>query len=198
MTKFRLNTVLVNPQTLKDFSDARTEMTTIGINALTGIFTVLAAGLAMSSFFTNGLIILATFLFGPLVGFLISSTYPRIEWVVGRKFGGKASLNDTYRIFAWSFLLVGFALLFYSLIMQVIDKPSVAVGVLLSLPSAVLALLAIRSYSYNTIAAQKLTATRGGAGMVITAVLFVLLIAGCVSLIWLLYRYGASENIKAL
>ncbi len=198
MSGLRLYTLLIDPRSLKEYADARTEITAIGVNAFTGIFLVLAAAVAMTPLFSNALVILVSILFGPLVGFLVSSIYPRIERIVGRRMGGTASLDELYRIFAWSFLSVGFALLLYSLLLKLIQRPGIAVSLLLSIPSLALMLLAIRSYWSNTIDAQKLTRTRASAVLVITLILFIILIAGCGAAISLLYKYGASENIKAL
>lgn len=197
MRNFLIYTLIADPRRLKEFTDSKKEMTAVGVNAVTGIFLVLAAALTMSSLFTTGLVILASILFGPLVGFVISSSYPRIEWTVGRRLGGKAALDELYRIFAWSFLPVGFSLLFYSLVMLFIKEPGIAVSLLLAIPSIGLFLLAVRNYCSNSIAVQQFSIKRGTLGLVITVVLFIVLIAGCGSLLRLLYNYGVCENLKA-
>lgn len=198
MPKLRLYTLIADPRSLKEFADTKPEIAAVGVNAVTGSLLVLAAAVAMAPLFSNTLVVLLGILFGPLVGFLVSSTYPRIELAVGRRMGGKASLDELYRIFAWSFLLIGFASLFYSLLLKLVQNPGIIAGFLLSVPSLALVLLAARSYWSNMIAGHRLTRARGSAVLVITLILFIILIVGCGATVSLLYKYGASENIKAL
>jgi hypothetical protein len=196
MSDYRLYAVLTDPRSLKAFADTRTEIEAIGVNAVTGMCLVWSAFLAMS-LFTNALVILAGVLFGPLFGFLVSSIYPRIELVVGRRMGGEASLDELYRLFAWSFFFVGLAALLYSLLTKFLEKPGLVSEILLAVPSVVLVVLAARGYWSNLISSQRVTRVRGSVGPAITLALFVILIVGCGAVISLVYSYGASVGIKA-
>lgn len=133
-----------------------------------------------------------------LLGFVVTSTYPRIEHAVGRRMGGSASHDELYRIFAGPFLVVGSASLLYGVLTKFIEKPGVVSDILLAIPSAVLIIFAARNYWSNLIASQSVTRARGSALMAITILLFIILILGCGAAISLAYRYGASEGIKAI
>ena len=108
MKSIPLLSFIYSPRNLHDFSKSQDEMVAVTINAITGVLIVLAAA-TLSQMFTVTMALLLGILFGPLVGFALSSIYSRIEWFVGTKMGGKASRSDLYRIFAWSFLPLGCA-----------------------------------------------------------------------------------------
>lgn len=173
-------------------------MTAVGINAVYGMLVLFALVSSMLSMFTAGFVVTATLLFGPLLGFIVSSLYPRVEMTVGRRLGGRATLDELYRLFAWSFLPAGLAFLLVALLFSLLDRTSTVVQWILSLPLLVLVGCGIRNYCSNVITAQRFTLGRGLTGMVITFILFAVLITAGIGIVAILLRMGAGESLSAI
>jgi hypothetical protein len=173
-------------------------MTAVGINAVYGMLVFTALAPSMLSMFTAGFVVTVTFLFGPLLGFIVSSLYPRVEMTVGRRLGGRATLDELYRLFAWSFLPAGLALLLVALLFSLLDRTPTAVQWILSLPVLVLFSCGIRNYCSNVVAAQRFTLTRGLTCLVITFILFVALITAGIGFVGIAFRYDAGESVSAI
>jgi len=149
------------------------------------------------SMFTAGFVVTVTLIFGSLLGFIVSSLYPRVEATVGRRLGGRASLDELYRLFAWSFLPAGLGLLLVALF-SLLDRTSTVVRWIISFPVLILFCCGIRNYGSNVISAQRFTLARGLTGMVITFILFVVLITAVIGLVAILFRCGAGENLSTI
>jgi hypothetical protein len=165
-------------------------MTAVAVNAVNGIFVVTAVSMTMLSLFTGLLVALLGILFGPLVSFIVSSIYSRIEWTTGRRLGGNATLDDLYRVFAWSFLPFGLACLLYGFILFVLIKPESATLYVELIPPVVVLLWSIWNYCSNIIAVQQFTRIKGTASLVLTSFLFLVVIAGGAGVFLLLTNYG--------
>jgi hypothetical protein len=188
--------LLFRPRVVLDRATKSSEIAAVIVNAINGMCVVGAIALPMHSLFTCTLVALQIILFGPLVGFVFSSLYSRVEWTVARRLGGKASLDDIYRLFAWAFLPAGFAVLLYGLIILTLKVPSTKSELLAAIPSLFLFCCAIRNYCSNIIITQHFTRTRGAVSMAVTLVLFLVLIAGGVCLLTLLFKYGMGDSLE--
>ena len=191
-------TMLFQPAAVRVLAAEKSAMTAVGINAVYGMLFFSAFAPSMLSMFTAGFVVTVTLLFGPLLGFIVSSLYPRVEMTVGRRMGGRAPVDELYRIFAWSFLPAGLALLLVALLFSLVDRTSTVVQRILSLLLLVLFGCGIRNYCSNVIAAQRFTLAKGLTGMVITFILFVVLITAGVGLVAILLRLGAGESLSAI
>jgi hypothetical protein len=167
-------------------------MTAVAVNAVNGIFIMTAVSMTMLGLFTGLLVALLGILFGPLVSFTVSSIYSRIEWAVGRRLGGSATLDDLYRIFAWSFLPLGVACLLYGFILFVFIKPESTTVYVELIPPVVVLLWSMWSYCSNIIAAQQFTRIRGTISLILTFFSFLLVIAGGIGFLSLLTNYGKN------
>ncbi|MCM2359153.1 MAG: hypothetical protein NDI77_13470 [Geobacteraceae bacterium] len=190
--------LIFRPRVVREVAAERAEIAAVFVNAVNGLFAVAAIFLPMLSLFTTSLVALLTILFGPLAGFTVSSLYSRVEWTVGRRLGGTASLDELYRLFAWSFLPAGCAALLYSLILLTLNEPSPATEFLAAIPSLFLLCCAFRNYCANVIVTHQFTRARGSASIVLTLALFLVLIAGGVGFLSLLFRYGTGESLKSI
>jgi hypothetical protein len=188
--------MISRPRVFREVALGQPEYAAVVVNAVTGLLLVAAISLPWLSLFTGSLVALLTLLFGPLVGFTVSSLYSRVDWTVGRRLGGKASPDELYRLFTWSFLPMGFAVLLYSLILISIDKSSAATKLVTLIPSLVFFFCAIRNYCSNIIATQQFTRIRGGINIAVTFVLFLVLIAGCGAFFYLFSEYGMQNCLK--
>ena len=189
---------LFRPRIVLDRATKSSEVAAVIVNAINGMFVVGAIVLPMHSLFTYTLVALQIILFGPLVGFVFTSLYSRVEWTVARRLGGKASLDDIYCLFAWAFLPAGFALLLYGLIILTLKESSTKSELFAAIPSFILFCCATRNYCSNIIVTQHFTRTRGALSMVVTLVLFLILIAGGVCLLTLLFRYGMCGSLESI
>lgn len=176
----------------------RSALTAVGINAVYGMLVFTALAPSMLSMFTAGFVVTVILLFGPLLGFIVSSLYSRVEMTVDSRLGGRATLDELYRLFAWSFLPAGLALLLVALLFSVLDRTSTVVQWILSIPLFILFCCGIRNYCSNIIAAQRFTLARGLTGMVITFILFAVLITAGIGLVAILSRCGAGESLSAI
>ncbi len=190
--------MLFQPAAVREQAGKRAALAAVGINAVYGIVFFFALAPLMLSMFTSGFVVAVTLLFGPLVGFIVSSLYPRVEMIVGRKLGGRATLDELYRLFAWSFLPAGLALLIVALLFFLAERTSTVVQWVLTLPLLALFGCGIRNYCSTIIAAQRFTPARGLTGMVITFIVFVVLITAGAGLIAILFRLGAGESLSVL
>jgi hypothetical protein len=163
---------------------------------MAGLLIVAAISLQWLSLFTGPLVALLTILFGPLAGFTVSSLYSRVEWTVGKRLGGKSTHDELYRLFAWSFLLIGFAALLYSLFLITLEKSSAVSELVAAIPSLVIFCCAIRNYYANVSAIQHFSRVRACICIVLTLVLFLILIAGSGEFLGLFSEYG--QNFLAL
>lgn len=196
MKKLPLIPLIFRPQVVREVAAEGSEFTAVAVNAITGIFVVAGISLPMQSLFTKSLVALITILFGPLVGFIISSLYSRVEWTVGKRLGGEASLDEVYRLFAWSFLPAGFAAMLYGLVMCVLKEPSTTTEIAAAIPLLFILCCAVRNYGSNIITAQQFTKTRGTLSIIITLVMFLILFAGCGAFLSLLFTYGMGDCTK--
>jgi len=96
--------MISRPSVVREVAFARAESVAVVVNAVAGLLFVAAISLPWLSLFTGLLVACLTILFGPFAGFTLSSLYSRVEWTVGRRLGGRASHDELYRLFAWSFL----------------------------------------------------------------------------------------------
>lgn len=183
---------------------ARTGIAAVIVNAVSGMVFVAVPVTPMSleSIATPALGALLIILFGPLIGFFCSSIYARLEWFVGTRLGGKASLDDLYGIFAWSFLPLSVALLLCTLLFSFLDALKVPLEtvtmIAASIPSLVIGYCSLRNYCSNVIAVQQYTRLRGAISLVLTFALFLMVIMVAGGFLLLILRYGMSENLKAL
>lgn len=143
----------------------------------------------MLPLFTGLLVALLGILFGPFVSFMISSIYSRIEWTVGRRLGGSAALEDLYRIFAWSFLPLGFTCLLYGFILFLLIEPKCPTILVELTPPIVVLLWCTWSYCLNIVAVQRFTRIKGAISLVLTFFLFLVIIAGGIGFFFLLTNY---------
>lgn len=180
------------PRAMLEFAMNRSQMTAVAVNAVNGIFVVTAVSMTMLELFTGLLVALLGILFGPLVSFTVSSIYSRIEWAVGRRLGGSATLDDIYRISAWSLLPFGVACLLYGFILFVFIKPESTTVYVELIPPVVVLLWSMWSYCSNIIAAQQFTRIRGTISLILTFFSFLLVIAGGIGFLSLLTNYGKN------
>ncbi len=162
----------------------------VGLNALYGMLIIAAVGPSMLQMFTSGFVFAVTLLFGPLLGFIVSSVYPRVEMTIGKMLGGAATLDELYRLFAWSFLPAGLALL--------LDTMFTEKSFIVPISFFLLILCGIRNYCSNIIATQQFTRVRGAVAIILTLVLFFVLLAAGVGLITTLFRWGMGESVSAI
>jgi hypothetical protein len=188
MKSITVGALLFRPQAVRQAAAGQPETAAILMNAVSGLFVIASATLPMLSFFTAPLVALLIVIFGPFAGFVVSSLYPRVEWTVGRRLGGKASLGELYRLFAWSFLPAGFAALLYGLVVCAFKEPSTLTVIVVSIPSLVIFCLAVRNYISNVIASQQFTRKRGAVSVVLSFLLFLILMGGGVGFLFLLIR----------
>jgi hypothetical protein len=191
-------TMLFQPAAVREQAAGRVALTAVGINAVYGMLVFSALAPSMLSMFTAAFVVTVTLLFGPLLGFIVSSLYARVEMTVGRRLGGRATLDELYRLFAWSFLPAGLAFLLIALLFSLVDRTSTVVQWILSLPLLVLFGCGVRNYCSNVIAAQRFTLGRGLTCMVITFILFTVLITAGVGIVAILLRLGAGESLSAI
>lgn len=189
--------IIFTPSVVREVAFKRTESAAVLVNAVAGLLFVAAISLPWLPLFTGSLVTLLMILFGPFAGFTLSSLYSRIEWTVGKRFGGKACHDDLYRLFAWSFLQTGFAALLFALALITLEKPSIVTELVALIPSLVIFFCAVRNYCSNVIATQQFTRTRGGINIFVTFVLFLILVAACGAFLYLLSEHGMQDFKKS-
>jgi hypothetical protein len=202
MTRISLAHLIFGPRSVNEIAWPRTEIAAVIVNAVSGMVLTAVIAMFLRSFLTLTLAVLLIILFGPLIGFFYCSLYSRLEWFVGTRLGGKASLDDLYRIFAWAFLPLSLAFLLYSILCMFADTlkvpPETVTVIAESIPSLVLGYCSLRSYCSNVIAAQQFTRIRGAVSIVLTFALFLTVTLAAVGFVWLLSEYGVSEGLKAM
>lgn len=198
MNKFPIISILFSPLAVRNVAFERAESTAVIVNAMAGLSIVAALSLQWLSLFTGSLVTALTILFGPLFGFTFSSLYSRVEWTVGKRLGGKSTHDELYRLFAWLFLTIGFAALLYSLIIILIEKSSPATKLVVVTPSMVIFCFAIRNYCANVMAIQQFSRIRACISVVLTLVLFLSMITGCGSYLYLFSEYGRHNCQESL
>lgn len=184
--------MIFSPRTMGEFAMERSQMTAVAVNAFNGMFVMTAVSMTMLPLFTGLLVAVLGILFGPLISFIVSSIYSRMEWTVGKRLGGNATLDDLYRIFAWSFLPLAFACLLYGFILFVFIKPESPTIFVELAPPLPVAMWSIWSYCSNVIAVQRFTPIKGTINLVLTFLLFLVFIAGGVGFFSLLTNYGKN------
>lgn len=197
MNNLPIVSIIFRPLVVRKVAFERAESAAVFVNAVTGLLFVAAISLPWLSLFTGSLVALLTILFGPLVGFIFSSLYSRVEWTVGKRLGGNASQDQLYRILAWSFLPLGFAVLLYVLILIPLESSSVVTQLVAAIPSLVIVFCVIRNYSVNIVATQQFTRIRGSIDIVVTFVVFLILVAGCGGFLFLLSEYGMRGGMMS-
>lgn len=168
------------------------------LNAGSGVILMIAMVVPMHRAFTPALLILICLLFGPLLGFLVSSLYPRAEAAVGRLLGGSAHLDELYRLFAWSFLPIACATLLNSLILQALAPASTAAGIICLIPAVIIISLAARNYCGSIMAAQGFTRARGITCLLLSLLLFVVVLAAGTTAFGLLLKYALRDSLLLL
>jgi hypothetical protein len=193
---FPIATLIFRPSGVHEVAAKRADTSAFVVNAVNGIFVVAAVALPLLPLFTISAITLLTILFGPLVGFVVSSLYSRVEHTIGKRLGGKASHDQLYNIFAWSFFAMGFAALLYGLIIFTFNKPSTSPEFIASIPSLIIICFTIKKYCSNIIALQQFTRTRVIVSVFLSFMVFLFFIAISIGFLWLLFRYGMGETTK--
>ncbi len=196
MKSIPLFLMIFRPSIVREVAAERSEIAAIVVNAVNGVLMVTAAAMTMLPLFKGSLVALLGILFGPLAAFLVSSLYSRIEWTVGRRLQGKASLDDIYRISAWSSVPMGFACMLYSLLLLPLKNSGPATLLVASIPSLAIAFCAVRNYLCNFLFVQQFTRVRGVVSILLTLVFFIIVMAGGMALFSLFIRYVASEGLK--
>jgi len=185
--------MISRPSVVREVAFARAESVAVVVNAVAGLLFVAAISLPWLSLFTGLLVACLTILFGPLAGFTLSSLYSRVEWTVGRRLGGRASHDELYRLFAWSFLPLGLAALLFALILVSLEKPSPAIRLVAAIPSLAIIVCAVRNYCTNIMAIQQFSRIRGSMSILVTLLLFLVLINGCGAVLYLFSEYGMQS-----
>ena len=72
------------PQVMREVATQKSELAAVGVNAVSGMLILTALLIPRLAQFTPLLIVLLVILFGPFICFVISSTYMRLEWSVGK------------------------------------------------------------------------------------------------------------------
>ncbi|MBU3946630.1 MAG: YIP1 family protein [Proteobacteria bacterium] len=178
---------IFSPRAMRELALNHSEFTAVVINAINGVLIVTSLFL-LTSFVSVPFVLLLGALFGPLMGIIITSIYPRIELWVGQKLGGKASFDDLYRIFAWSFLPAALARVIAELVVKLylpttitIDRMSIffiftpLCILLIRLCFLIILCFAIRNYCSNVISAHQLSKIKGLISVLITFILFVII-----------------------
>jgi hypothetical protein len=149
------------------------------------------------SFLTPRLAALLVILFGPLIGFVLSSLYPRIEWFVGAMLGGKAPIGDLHLVFTRSFLPLSIALLLCALLCPFADTltatPKTLTMIAASIPSLIICYRSLRFYCSNVVALRRFTKIRGAVGVLLTFALFLVVIAAAGGFLWLLSQHIGED-----
>ncbi len=193
-----------DPRFFLDATWARTGSATVIVNAVSGmaLMAVPAVLTLLVSISTPALSLVLIVLFGPLIGFLCSSIYPRVELFAGRRLGGKASLDDLYRIFTWTFLPLTLAIALFTatgFFVAWLEATSEAVTLIIaSIPFVVICYWSLRRYCLNVIAAQQVSRARGAAGIAFTLALALLMILTAGGFFGLFFEYGMTDDLKAL
>lgn len=190
--------LLYRPDTARELAARQPELSAVVINAMYGILGLVAISSQLLEKFTSSLVLLTAILFGPLIGFIVSSLYTRVEMTVGRRLGGTATLAELYRSFAWSLIPAGLAVLLYTILSAVTDKTSAMRDIIVSIPVFVLIGCGIRNYCSNIIAAQRFSLARGLAEIILACILSLVLLAGGVGLVTFLFRCGTGESLSSL
>ncbi|MBU1052480.1 MAG: YIP1 family protein [Proteobacteria bacterium] len=180
---------IFSPRAMRELSLNQSIFTAVAINAINGALMMTFLFLR-TSFVSVPFALLLGALFGPLMGIIITLIYPRIELWVGQKLGGKASFDDLYRIFAWSFLPAALAKVLTDLVIKlylpttITMNKNVSIDVFIYTPLCIFLLklcfliilcFAIRNYCSNVISAHQLSKTKGIMSVLITFILFVII-----------------------
>ena len=80
----RFITMFFRPQVMREVAAQRSEFAAVGVNAVSGMLILTGLLIPRLALFTPSLVALLIILFGPFFGFVISSTYMRLEWAVGK------------------------------------------------------------------------------------------------------------------
>jgi hypothetical protein len=190
--------LLYRPDTARELAAGQPVLSAVVINAMYGILVLAAISLQLLQMFTPSLVMIAVILFGPLAGFIVSSLYTRVEMSVGRRLGGGSSLGELYGLFAWSFIPAGLAMLLYTLLVSILDTTSTAVDLIISLPVCALLVCGIRNYTTNIISIQRFRLVRGVVNIILSFILFLVLIAGCLGFLSFLFSYEMGDCVKSM
>lgn len=198
MKGISLVSLVYRPLSVREVALERTDFAAVMVNGVNGILAVASIAIAIAAPLTASVVAILAILFGPLVGLTVSSVYTRIETAVGGRLGGKASFDDLYRLFGWSFLPLGLAALISSLILGQSDRLESVTTALAGIICLVFACCSLRNYCTNVLIAHQFSRARGAVSLALTFVLFIGLITVGLGLLRLLFTYGANEDLIVL
>ncbi|MEW6350048.1 MAG: hypothetical protein AB1646_13360 [Thermodesulfobacteriota bacterium] len=193
MKSIPLVSLVCRPRLLRETASERTEIAALMVNCVNGLLAVASIALSIPVPFTPSLVAILAILFGPLVGLTVSSVYARIETAVGGRLGGKASFDNLYRLFAWSFLPLGLAALLSSVILKFnrLGFAAIPLAVMILL---VFACCSLRNYCSNVLIAHEFSRARGAVSLALTFVMFIALITVTMGLVLLFFTYGVNDD----
>ena len=141
--------ILASQQSIAGCTNENSELSALICNAVSGMLIVAASKIYFLSLMSPLLYMAEIILFGPLVGFIISSLFARSEWLIFRRHRPDYSLF--YRLSAWSSLPVAFSILAATTISLLLETYPLAAYVcgLLVLVLTALSLHAHYSYLSN-------------------------------------------------
>jgi len=163
--------MFIKPELLGEVALKRSEVAAVGLNAFNGALVGIGAALCMGELLTPKLILALGLLLGPLLAFIVSSVYARAEFLVGKGLGGKAQLNQLYRLGTWALTPVGYALLLYFGLLIWLN-PQGWWGLWLALPSLLILTISVRTYFLNQRIVQQFSRFRALICFVFAFVLF--------------------------
>lgn len=190
--------LLYRPEAGRELAAKKPVISAVINNAMFGILALASVSPQMLQMFTPSLVVIVILLFGPLAGFIVSSLYTRVEMTVGKRLGGMASLDELYRLFAWSFLPVGLVAAINSLIIYTLKKPSATTELVAAIPFLIILCCAIRNYCLNIIFVQHFTRVRGVVSIFLTFILFVVLVVGGLGFLSFLFSYEMGDCVKSM
>ena len=198
MSSLRLTDLLLRPQALRDLAMKQSYVAAVAVNAINGIFLMIALWVQMQQMFTVSLIITIGILFGPLAGFIISSTYSRVEWLVERTLNGRAARDELYRLFSWSLLPLSFVALINSIILIKIGAASGLANAAILLPTVIALMLTLRNYCVNLSAIQRFSVTRGAAGLFLATISWLIVMCLGLAVLSLVISFGSGQGFREM
>jgi len=109
---------------------------------------------------------------------------------VGRRLGGRATLDDLYRLAAWSFLPLGVVALLYGSVGQLIGVASHTLILGVSLLFALLGLAVLGGYVVSVSRLQGFSWLKGAVSVSVSLLLTLTVLGGAASGIWLSNYFG--------
>jgi hypothetical protein len=181
---------MISPRVSCELALNQTMLTAVAVNAINGALMATIYLLPLLNILSLQLMLLTAVLFGPFVSLIISSVYSGIEFWTGQKMGGKASFADLYRIFAWSFLPVGFAGITTWLIFSLAFVNSRnTIPLIIYAPFLIIFCFAIIIYCSNVMAIQRFSKTKAAVSMLISFIIFIFIPS------WIVLVFAGIKNI---